>query len=89
MTDFDRSTLPEGATLLSDLPRPEPEPEPSSEPLTVGRLRHLLEGVSDELVIMADGCDCIEPAHWVYVNDDEGLFEVLRAGHNWSKKARR
>lgn len=84
--EFDRNTLPDGATLMSDLPQEE-RPQDKSEPLTVGRLKEILKDVDDHLVVLADGCDCIEEAHWVYVDHAALQVEILRAGHNWNGRA--
>ena len=68
MTDFDRSTLPDGAILLSDLPAKKKVENPDP-PLTVGRLKELLESFQNGVVVQTEGCDCIGNADGVELSD--------------------
>jgi hypothetical protein len=77
--EFDRSTLPDGATLMSDLPRKERKENPTP-PLTVGRLKELLESFQDEVVIQTEGCDCVDRAGGIAL-DDGTLIITRYASH--------
>ena len=46
-------------------------------PLTVGRLHKILAGLPEEFVVWVDGCDCIEEAHGVIMEDD-GTIRICR-----------
>lgn len=71
--EFDRSTLPEGATLMDDLPRR--QRKKNTEPvLTVGKLRQLLEGFEDDTVISSEGCDCVGDAGGITLFDGKLLI---------------
>ena len=40
-------------------------------PLTVGGLREILKAFDDDAVVMVEGCDCVEDAYFVDLEDDK------------------
>lgn len=50
------------------------------KPMTVRELRAWLEEaqVTDDMVVLADGCDCVEAAVGIYVNWDDNSVTVAR-----------
>lgn len=50
----------------------------SGNPLTVGELKRQLQDVPDDYVVHSDGCDCIEEAGSVEVDQVTRTLRVMR-----------
>ena len=46
--------------------------------LTIGRLRSLLQGIPDDYIVYSEGCDCVDNAGGIDINDIDRIVTVER-----------
>lgn len=55
------------------------------KPITVGRLKEMLQDVPDDLIVYSEGCDCTEEAYGIDIWESSYsgvVCEIIRKNHS-------